>query len=181
MRRAAASAIVAFVLSACAHQPPLPTADSFDLDRFYGRWYIVARIPYFLEHRHVGCYEDFVPLPNGDIADHYVAQRENFFGSQVRYTGRYRVKPGGNNARMSFIPIRPFAFPVSISYVDSSYSYFMLTYASRSLGWIYAKEPSLPEGDYRALLHRLELAGYDPSRFRKVPQRPEEVGAPGYE
>ena len=33
----------------------------------------------------------------------------------------------------------------------------------------------------RALLHRLELAGYDPSRFRRVPQRPEEVGAPGYE
>jgi apolipoprotein D and lipocalin family protein len=33
---------------------------------------------------------------------------------------------------------------------------------------------------FRAMLGRLDEMGYDTSRFRRVPQRPEQIGMPGF-
>jgi apolipoprotein D and lipocalin family protein len=44
-----------------------------------------------------------------------------------------------------------------------------------------ARSKTLPESTYKAILSRLEKQGYDPALFQKVPQLPEQLGAPGFQ
>ena len=54
-------------------------------------------------------------------------------------------------------------------------------YKNKSLGWIFARKPELTEEKYREMLARFEAQGFDSSKFRRVPQKPEEIGKPGFE
>jgi apolipoprotein D and lipocalin family protein len=50
----------------------------------------------------------------------------------------------------------------------------------RSLGWVFARTPTIDDADYHALLDRFAALGYDTGRFRKVIQLPEQIGLPGF-
>ena len=57
MMRTIAGVLLALLLGACASTPktPLPTpAQPVDVERFLGRWYIIANIPYIGERGDVG-------------------------------------------------------------------------------------------------------------------------------
>jgi apolipoprotein D and lipocalin family protein len=51
---------------------------------------------------------------------------------------------------------------------------------NRSLGWIYSRTPDIDDETYRALLQRFRQLGYDPERFRRVIQAPDQIGKPGF-
>ena len=44
----------------------------------------------------------------------------------------------------------------------------------------WTRQPQIPDADYQALLGRFRTLGYDPSKFRKFVQRPEDIGRPGF-
>ena len=46
---------------------------------------------------------------------------------------------------------------------------------SRNYGWIMARDKTLPDATYAAILRRLTAQGYDPARFEKVPQLPAQL------
>jgi apolipoprotein D and lipocalin family protein len=57
----------------------------------------------------------------------------------------------------------------------------LVGYPGRSYGWILSRSPGMDEATYQALLARFGEQGYDVSRFRRVPQTPEQIGQPGYQ
>ena len=65
-------------------------------------------------------------------------------------------------------------------YVDPDYHYTILGYPGKNLGWIFSRERDMSDDTYRALLGRLDAMGYDTSRFRRVPQRPDQLGKAGF-
>ena len=52
---------------------------------------------------------------------------------------------------------------------------------SRKLMWIMARERQLPAAEYRRLLGVAKAQGFPVEEVRKVPQRPEDLGRPGFE
>ena len=54
--------------------------------------------------------------------------------------------------------------------LDANYQWTVIGHPSRNYGWIMAREKTLPNATYEALLDRLAAQGYDPGRFVKVPQ-----------
>jgi apolipoprotein D and lipocalin family protein len=177
------------LLCACATAPPNPNphaADplplaNLDLPRYMGRWYNIANIPYFGERGYVASYSEWALRPDGKIDDLYVGRKGGFDVPETRRSFEDTVVPGTGNAHWR---VRLF-WPISVSqltlYVDPDYRYTILGYPDKSLGWIFARTPEMSDATYRELLGRLDAMGYDTALFRRVPQRPDQLGLSGFQ
>jgi apolipoprotein D and lipocalin family protein len=165
--------LAALPLAACGvPDAPLALAPQVDLDRYFGRWWIIANIPYFAERGNVGAYVEYYRRPDGDIADVYYARDTSFDAPLTRREGRAYVVEGKNNALWRVTFLWPIFVSYPILYVDPAYETALIGYPDRSLGWVFSRKPTMDEVTYRSLLARLAAQGYDTSQFVRVPQRP---------
>jgi apolipoprotein D and lipocalin family protein len=152
-------------------RPPLKLANDVDLERYFGRWYIIANIPYFAERGNMGTFVEYAHRPDGQIADVYYAHEHGFASPLTRREGRAYVVPGSNNAlwRVTFL------WPIYVSYpiihVEADYRTALVGYPDRSLGWVFSRDRHMDDAIYRDLLKRFAAQGYDTSQFKRVPQR----------
>jgi apolipoprotein D and lipocalin family protein len=184
-----AAGLVAALCAGCAGTPsnPNPHASdelklaSLDLPRYMGRWYNIANVPYFGERDYVGSYSEWKLLDAETIEDLYLGHKGSFDAPLERRQFVDRVVPNSGNAEWR---VRVF-WPIFISqltvYVDPDYRFTMLATRDKSLTWIFARTPDISESDYRALVARLDAMGFDTARIRRVPQRPDQIGKPGFQ
>jgi len=178
------------LLCACAAAPanpnpradaPLALAPAIDLQRFMGRWYVIANIPYFAERGYVGSFVEYALRPDGDIDDLFFGRKMSFEKELEKKTLKDSVVRGSNNAAWRSSPFWPLSFSYLILYVDPGYQYALIGYPGKKLGWVFARSPDIAEADYRKLLQQFALQGYDTTRFQRVPQRIEQLGKPGFQ
>ncbi len=186
--RALCAALAFAAVAGCADTPknPNPRADAplayakVDLPRYMGEWYIVANIPYFLENDLVGSKTHYTLRDDGKVVENFAARKLSFDGDVKAYEFIDTPDPATGNAYWSVKLFWPVYVSQATLYVDDDYQYTLIGYKDKSLGWIFARKPELSEAKYRELLKRFEDQGYDTSRFRRVPQRPDEIGKPGF-
>jgi apolipoprotein D and lipocalin family protein len=185
---AAAASVLLLSVAGCSNDPPNPNPRAsvplstvpVDLPRYMGRWYIIANIPYFAERDMVGSRAEWTLRQDGKIDDSYFGRKKTFDAPEKHYQFLDTPVPGtdGGEWRVQlFWPVRVTQLTL---YVDPDYRYTILGYHGKNLGWIFAREPDISDDTYRALLGRLDAMGYDTSRFRRVPQRPEQLGKEGF-
>lgn len=177
-------------LAACASTPPNPNplkdaplqlAPSVDLDRYMGRWYVIANIPYFAERDFVGAYIDFSLRKDGRIDDVYHGRKGGFEKKESSFALVDHVVEGTNNAMWRASPFWPVSFANPILYVDPEYRYALIGYPDKSKGWVFARDALMDDATYADCLKRFEAQGYDTSRFLLVPQYPQQLGQPGFQ
>ena len=100
-----ASFAAALALSACAGdpdtvKPALHSSAKVDLQRYMGRWYIIANIPYFAESGKVMTRDEYTLRADGMIDNNYVFRR-SFDGKDDVWHGVATVVPGTGNAQWS--------------------------------------------------------------------------------
>ena len=169
-------------LSACTSTltPPLSLAPQVNLDRMYGGWYILATIPNSFEKGMVTPYDVYEKRADGYIREDFYVKWGSFNAPQKHYTVHDWVKPGTNNAYWHVQVFWPINLPFLLLYVDPDYRYVLYGEQGQQLGWIYSRRPMLSDDDYAAIYRRFAALGYDTSKFRKVVQRPEDIGQPGF-
>ncbi|AVF41884.1 lipocalin family protein [Pandoraea apista] len=175
-------------LAGCSGSPPNPNplanvplkVTSVDLPRYMGRWYVVANIPYFAERGFVATRAEWVLRDDGRIDDHFYGRKGGFDQPETHYQFLDSVVPGSEGGHWRVRLIWPIYVSQLTLYVDPDYRYTILGYPDKSLGWIFSRTPTIDDATYRSLLTRLEAMGYDSSRFRRVPQLPEQLGLPGF-
>jgi apolipoprotein D and lipocalin family protein len=168
-------------LAACAEDAPLALAPDVSLERYSGRWYVTANIPYFAENGNVASYFDISFAPDGTFKDVYVARSKTFAAAPSSFTMNGYVVPGTNNAKWRETPLWPLYLSYLILYVDPDYRYALVGYPGRGYGWVLAREPVIDDAVYESLLGRFRAQGYDTTLFRRVPQVPGQVGKPGFQ
>jgi apolipoprotein D and lipocalin family protein len=188
MRRAPALAALALALAACATQlpeiweeeEPLEAVGYVDLDRYMGRWYLLANIPYFAERGNLAPYVEYSRRPDGLIDDKYTAL-EQFGAPPFTKDGMIEVTNPMTQAegRITFLP--PLWQDYAVLFVDEQYRYSIIGHPSRDYIWFFAREPRLPDDMYHAMLAVARANGFDPSRILRIPHRPEELNQPGYQ
>ncbi len=145
----------------------------------YGGWFLIATIPNRFEKGMVAPYDVYSKRPDGDIREDFFVREGSFQAPLHHYVVHDWVRPGTNNAHWRVQIFWPLDFPFLVLYVDPDYRYVMFGEQNRQLGWIYARTPTIPDDDYRALLGRFQMLGYDPAVFMKFVQTPEQIGQPG--
>jgi len=155
---------------------PLRTVPQVSLPRYMGDWFVIANIPYFAEK---GCYdsiESYALRADGKI-DNWFTCRKNSFDAPLerKANALATVADTRSNAvwRVRFFKI------ISVKYLildlDPQYQWVMVGHPSRRYGWIMARSKTLDEPTYQAILRNISEQGYDPGKFKKVPQRPPEA------
>ena len=108
------TALFALGLSGCVtvpmspDAPPNQLAANVDLDRYMGKWYIIANIPYFAEKGKVASYFD-IKRENGTLLDIYVGQ-DTFYSRPATFTMKDYVVPNTGNVRWRETPMNNFVF-----------------------------------------------------------------------
>jgi apolipoprotein D and lipocalin family protein len=164
-----------------ADSKPLTLAPSVDLDRYSGRWYVIANIPYFAESGNVGNYFDVSFRPSGELKDVYNAHAKDFSAKLTSFAMGGYVVPDSGNARWRESPFWPLFLSYLILYVDPDYQTALVGYPGRGYGWVLARTPQIDDATYQSLLNRLRDQGYDTGQFRRVPQVPGQIGNPGFQ
>jgi len=178
------SIFVIFLLSGCAMMrggPPLETVDRVDLERYMGEWYVIANIPYFGERGNVAGRALYRLREDGRIDDIYLYRDGSFDEPVEEMTGVAWVVDEETNAQWKVQFYWPIRFGYYIIGLDEEYRWTVVGHPSREYAWIMAREPELSQQRYRALLDLLDERGFDSSSLQKVPQRPEQVGQPGFQ
>jgi apolipoprotein D and lipocalin family protein len=169
-------------LSGCVSPgAPLQLASHVDPDRYAGRWYVAANIPYFAERGNVGSFFDISFQPNGGLTDVYTARSKSFDTPTKSYTLSGYIVPDTNNARWRESPVWPVYMSYLILYVDPEYRYALVGYPGRNYGWILTRQPVIDDLTYQSLLNRFKDQGYDTSLFQRVPQQAEQIGKSGFQ
>jgi len=186
MRRALL--LAALALAACAtpmpefgeEEEPLQAVGYVDVDRYMGRWYVIANIPYFAERGNLAPYVEYTLRPDGLIDDKYTAW-ERFDGPPFTKDGMIEITNPmtGAEGRITFLP--PLWQDYAVLFVDKEYRYSIIGHPSRDYVWLFAREPWINDEMYEAMLAVTHANGFDVGRILKIPHKPEDLGTPGFQ
>jgi apolipoprotein D and lipocalin family protein len=173
MTRAASYLLAALcmVLGACAGGYEMRTVDYVDLDRFMGKWYVIASIPTFIERDAHNAVENYELRPDGTITTTFTFRDGSFDGKLKTYTPTGFVQDRETNAEWGMRFVWPVKADYRIVHLDRNYTQTIIGRNKRDHVWIMARTPTIPEAGYRELLERVAGLGYDLSKVRRVPQQ----------
>lgn len=159
----------------------LEPAPQVDLQRYSGRWYVIANIPYWAESGKVGTYVEYRLQPDGTIEDLFFFRKRNFAAPQERWEGYGWVIPDTGNAVWKTRFVWPFTVDYVILEVDADYQWALVGHPKRELAWIFHRDPVIDEKLYLELRDKFAAQGYVADRMRRVPQQREQLGAAGFQ
>lgn len=167
-----AGTIAMMTLVGCGTQrPALEPVDYVDIDRFMGKWYVIANIPTPLEEGAHNAVEIYEKNPDGTIDTTFRFREDTFDGEIEEFTPRGFIRDEASNAVWGMRFIWPFKADYRVVYLNEDYSQTVIGRNKRDYVWVMARTPSIPDDDYRAIVARIEDMGYDTTELRKVPQR----------
>lgn len=167
------------LLSGCASSslPALQGREEpVDLPRFMGDWYVIAFIPIAVpgmsEVNAHNAIESYKLDSDGSIATTYTYRDKAFDGKPVKRDLRATVAnpPVNSEWKMKFKWFLP-AGNYLITYVDEEYQRTIIAVPDRKWVWLLARQPTMPDAEYDEMEKRIRDAGFDMSKFRKVPQQ----------
>lgn len=180
MARVALLIVVAGMAVACASRGAVQAPpDSVDLPRFMGTWHVVAHIPYFAERGHVAARYEYA-LRDTDkvgVTYHY---REGFGAPEELREARASVKGESGNREWTlwFVGVVPAKW--RIVEIAPDYSWALVDYPGRDMGWILARDRLMDDALYQDLVRRARDHGINARQLVRVPQVREQVGKPGF-
>ena len=177
-----AALIATLLLTACASAPPRdrPPLPTVELERYIGSRYVLANVPYNYERGKVATRDEYRLREDGRIDNDFVFRR-GFDKPEQRWNGVSTVQPGSNGARWRVQFVWPFSTGLEVLELDPDYRWALLATPDRKLAWLFSREPDMDVTRYEELRARFQRHGVDPSALQRVPQRPEQVGQPGFQ
>jgi apolipoprotein D and lipocalin family protein len=163
------------LLASCTKIPAgLEPVKGFEIDRFLGHWYEVARLDHSFERNQIQVTADYTAREDGDIA---VLNR----GFNVK-TGQWQEQAGVakfvgdkdvGSLKVSFWG--PFYGGYHILDLDKQdYRYALVTGPSRSFLWILSRDKTLSDAQLNELVAKAAKWGFDPKKLIFVRQEPPE-------
>ena len=158
-------------LFGCSSQPPMPTVDHVNINRFMGDWYVIANIPTFIETEAHNAIESYRLNEDGTVATTFSFNDGSFDGEKKVYRPKGFILDTTTNATWGMQFIWPVKADYRVVYLDEDYSQTIIGRSKRDYVWVMARTPNIPESDYQHLVQVIADLGYDTSKLRKVPQQ----------
>ena len=161
MKKTITALVIMALFTSLKAQKNLSVVSSVDLNRYAGKWYEIARLPFSFESKLKCITAKYTLREDGKI--------------KVENAGRLISKPEKiNNAKgKAFIPDKnapgklkvqffwPFNGDYWIMYLDENYKYVLIGEPSLRYLWILARENKLEEPVLQMLLKKATDEGYD--------------------
>jgi apolipoprotein D and lipocalin family protein len=165
--------LLPLLLVGCASAPkapPLRTVAHVDLERYVGRWYVIANIPYFLEKGKVASYDTYARRPDGTLVNDFTFRQGDFGAPEKTWHGSAWVVNTQTNAEWKVRFVWPFTATYLVLELDPDYRWAVVGTPGRGLLWVLARERQMDDATYARILERIRAHGIDPAKVVKVPQ-----------
>ncbi|MER3546492.1 MAG: hypothetical protein C4338_02360 [Rhodanobacteraceae bacterium] len=173
---AGALLLLAFGAGASAQTAIQPVAQ-VDLQRYMGRWYVIAMIPSSAEKGAHNPVETYRLNPDGTVCTWYRLRPGSFSAPVKLIHSTASVVSGTGNAQWSVHLYWLLRLQYKVGWLKPDYSQVMVVRDKRDYLWYMARAPQVSDADYQAMLARAKSMGYDVSKIFKAPQRWPESGA----
>jgi apolipoprotein D and lipocalin family protein len=147
----------------------MKTVESVDLERFMGKWFVIALVPNMIEKGATNSSDTYVLNKDGTIDITYDAIKD---GKQRQIKQKGTVVNKTSNAEWTIQMRKPFVpfmkFPFKIVYVDKNYQFMAVGYPKNSMGWIMGRSTKVSDEDYKKIMSALVELGYTEEQFELV-------------
>ncbi len=153
------------IIAGCssANYPPLDVVDNVDVNRYMGKWYEIARLPFKYQ---AGC--------NCTTAEYSVIDSETIRvinkcikeGELDDAEGKAFVVEGSNNAKLRvqfFWPFRGDYWVIELD--EKNYQHAVVGTPSRKSLWILSRTPKMDESLYNSLIDKCKSKGFDMTKL----------------
>jgi lipocalin len=143
----------------------------FELDRYLGTWYEIARFPHTFEKNLTGVSATYSLKKNGKIEVLNAGYKESLNGpfSQARGKAKAAGDPDVGHLKVSF-----FLFFYADYYImeldKENYQWALVGSDSPNYLWLLSRTPSIPDSLYDDLTNRALKRGYSLEKLSRVPQ-----------
>ena len=153
---------------------PIPVVENFELDRFLGKWYEIARLPHSFEEGLEQVTATYSLRDDGkvkvlnrgyDIEDQEWSEAE----------GKARIADPEMPAYLEVSFFWIFYADYRIIELEPDYQYMMVTSSSRDYLWILSRTPNLDQNIYLNLVEKAKNWGFDTSKLIMVKHNREEI------
>lgn len=160
-----------FLLAFSFLNADLPTVEKVDLSRYMGKWYEIARLPFWFEERCEGQpTAEYTLKSDNTVRVHNVCHNRS--GKLEEAIGEaWSVDPSNSKLKVSFIPIPGLKSLFSGDYwiikLSDDYSWAVVSEPNQEYLWILSRTPQMDESLYNQLVKELDKLGFKTSLLIK--------------
>ena len=151
-----------------------------DLERYMGRWYVIANIPYFPERGKVATYDEYILRADGRI-DNIFGFKKSFGKKEKQWKALATVKADTGNRKWTIKFFGLLNADYEILEIASDYSWVLIGHPKREMAWIMARSAKMDDTQYQLLVNKFEKYDYKTSAIKRIPQFEQQVGKPGFQ
>ena len=149
---------------------PIEAVANFQLNRYLGLWYEIARFPNRFERGCVGVTAEYRMRDDGKVAVINTCRQGSLTAEPEVIEGSATVK-GPGKLRVNFVSWLPFAAgDYWVLYVDPNYQIAAVGEPKGNTGWVLARTASVSNSALAGALEALRANGYDTNQLVRVPQ-----------
>ena len=156
--------------STMSTSPSLRTVDRVDLDRYLGRWNVIAAVPNVFERGKVGTADVYARRPDGRLTANYVFRKGSLDAPEQEWKGVAWVTNKTTNAAWKVQLFWPFTADYWILELDPDYRWSVVASRGGKWLWVLARERSLDDDTYNDIVRRIERRGLDAKALVRIPQ-----------
>ena len=137
------AAILTMLLNGCSSSRStahIPAVENFELPRYMGVWYEVARLPHSFERDCIKTQAEYILLPDGRVR---VINRGERNGKSSSAVGIARPADQSGRGELEVSFFRPFYGKYRIIYLDKDYQLAIVTSSTMDYLWILARRRQL--------------------------------------
>ena len=131
--------------------------ENFQLSRYMGRWYEIARLPHSFEQNTTDAQANYTLLSNGTVQVQNSGLRN---GVTASVTGIARPVGNEHTGAMEVSFFRPFYGLYKIIYLDKNYTLAIVTSDTMNYVWILARKPVITQAELAMCLQKLQQWGF---------------------
>tara|TARA_A100001011_G_scaffold400888_1_gene520755 strand:+ start:61384 stop:61902 length:519 start_codon:yes stop_codon:yes gene_type:complete len=146
----------------------LKPVKNVDIQRFMGKWYVIAIIPNWIEKNPYNSIEEYSLNEKGYIDVKYTFNQDGFDGKKRILKQKAFIKNLETKSEWEIQPFWPLRFPYYIIDLDENYSYTVIGYPNRKLLWIMSREKTISNENFKLIDQNLLNQGYD-LNYIKIP------------
>ncbi len=161
-----------FSLIGCGGMAYKKTVESVDIQKFMGKWYVVAGRTSFLEKgAHNSLEEYFWNEKENRIDIRFSFRKGSFKGKLKKIPQKAWIENKKTKAHWKVQPIWPLKLDYLVIALDESYQWSIIGVPSQSYVWIMTRKPNPSAEEIDLLISKLDELNYSSKDIKLVPQK----------
>lgn len=174
MRKLVNIFLCVILLSSCKYQDSMidkSVVDNFDVDKYLGQWYEIARFDHSFERGMQGVTATYSYREDGKIKVVNNGYKDSLNGVFSEAIGKAKIPNVNEPSKLKVSFFWIFYGDYFVLDIDKDYQWALVGSKSDKYLWILSRTPQIDDSLYSLLLDKLKTRGYDVNKLIKVVQK----------